>query len=101
MDRNSARYPHQNICLNAFKENARVLSRRTMDDPETNELDAEKHNAITSYGTNSTVFKYYKKLVNRERKTCNERYYESRIQHLKNKHKKMAGRNEASEWSKD
>ena len=74
--------------MNAFKENARVLSLRTMDDPETNELDPEKHNAITSYGTNSTVFKYYKKLVNRERKTCNERYYESRIQHLKNKHLK-------------
>ena len=57
-----------------------------MDDPETNELDPEKHNAFASYGTNSTVFKYYKNLVNREGKTCRERYYESRMQHLKAKH---------------
>ena len=74
--------------MHAFKENARVLSRRALDDPETNELDPEKHIAFTSYGTYSTVFKYLKKLVNRERKTCRERYYESRIQHLKDEHLK-------------
>ena len=59
-----------------------------MDDSDTNELDPEKHNACTSYGTYSTVFKYYRNLVNRERKTCRERYYEFRIQHLKDKHLK-------------
>ena len=80
----SARYPHQN----AVKENARVLSRRAMDHTETKELDPEKHNAFSSYGKNSTVFKYYNNLVNRERKTCRERYYKSRIQHLKDKHLK-------------
>ena len=35
-----------------------------------------------------TVFKHSKILVNRERKTCGERYYESSIQHLKDEHPK-------------
>ena len=41
-----------------------------------------------SFRTNSNVFKHYKNLVNRERKTCGERYYESRIQYLNDEHPK-------------
>ena len=60
-----------------------------MDDPETKELDPENFKMpLPGYGTNSTVFKHYKILVNREQKTCGERYYESRIRHLKDEHPK-------------
>ena len=52
------------------------------------------------YGTNSTVFKHYKILVNREKKTCGERYYESRIKHLKDEHPKRWWDEMRRQWSK-
>jgi hypothetical protein len=41
---------------------------------------------ITNNWENSNLFKYYRYLVNRERKICRAKYYESKIQKLKGKH---------------
>lgn len=48
----------------------------------------KRQKAFTTHPANSTVFKYYRNLVNRERKACRGRYYESKIQHLKGEHPK-------------
>ena len=43
---------------------------------------------ISINGVNSILFKYYRNLVNRERKVCRAKYYESKIQQLKGEHPK-------------
>ena len=43
---------------------------------------------MTVNGVNSILFKYYRNLVNRERKICRAKYFESKIQQLKGEHPK-------------
>ena len=40
------------------------------------------------HGPESSQFKYLRNLVNRERKACRARYYESKVQQLKGKNPK-------------
>ena len=42
-----------------------------------------RQEAFNIYGVNSIQFKQYRNLVNRERKTCRAKYYESKIQQFK------------------
>jgi hypothetical protein len=51
-------------------------------------LIVKRQQAFTSNGVNSILFKYYRNLVNRERKICRAKYYESKIQLLKGEHPK-------------
>ena len=44
--------------------------------------------AFCTYGPDSAQFKYFRNLVNRQRKICRGKYYESRIQHLKGENPK-------------
>ena len=43
----------------------------------------KRQKAFTIHGPESTQFKYFRNLVNRERKACRARYYESKVQQLK------------------
>ena len=43
----------------------------------------KRQEAFNIYGVNSIQFKQYRNLVNRERKTCRAKYYESKIQQFK------------------
>ena len=43
----------------------------------------KRQEAFNIYGVNSNQFKQYRNLVNRERKTCRAKYYESKIQQFK------------------
>ena len=43
----------------------------------------KRQEAFNIYGVNSIQFKQYRNLVNRERKTCRAKYYESKIQLFK------------------
>ena len=47
-----------------------------------------RQNAFNTAGPNSALFKYYRNLVNRERKACKSRYYESKIQQMKGENPK-------------
>ena len=59
----------------------------TADVPWMNEslksLIMKRQKAFSGYGPDSAHFEYFRNLVNRERKTCRGKYYESKIQHLK------------------
>lgn len=48
----------------------------------------KRQNAFNTNGLDSTLFKYYRNLVNRERKACRAKYYESKIQCMKGKNSK-------------
>ena len=43
----------------------------------------KRQRAFSAYGPDSVQFKYFRNLVNRQRKICRGKYYESKIQHLK------------------
>ena len=43
----------------------------------------KRQRAFSAYGPDSVQFKYLRNLVNRQRKICRGKYYESKIQHLK------------------
>ena len=43
----------------------------------------KRQKAFTIHGPESNQFKYFRNLVNRERKACRARYYESKVQQLK------------------
>lgn len=43
----------------------------------------KRQKLFNTEGSDSTTFKYYRNLVNRERKRCRADYYDSKIQHLK------------------
>ena len=45
----------------------------------------KRQKAFTMHGPESSQFKYLRNLVNRERKACRARYYESKVQQLKGK----------------
>ena len=64
----------------------------TADVPWMNEslksLIMKRQKAFSAYGPDSAQFKYFRSLVNRERKTCRGKYYESKIQHLKGENPK-------------
>ncbi|CAB3991519.1 Hypothetical predicted protein [Paramuricea clavata] len=51
-------------------------------------LIAKRQKAFNKNGNSSLDFKYYRNLVNRERKACRGKYYESNIQHLKGENPK-------------
>ena len=53
----------------------------------------KRQKTFTMHGPESTQFKYFRNLVNRERKTCRARYYESKVQQLK-------GENPKKWWNK-
>ena len=59
----------------------------TADVPWMNEslksLIMKRQKAFSAYGPDSAHFKCFRNLVNRERKICRGKYYESKIQHLK------------------
>ena len=48
----------------------------------------KRQKAFTMHGPESSQFKYLRNLVNRERKACRARYYESKVQQLKGKNPK-------------
>ena len=48
----------------------------------------KRQKAFTMHGPESSQFKYLRNLVNRERKACRVRYYESKVQQLKGKNPK-------------
>ena len=48
----------------------------------------KRQKAFIINGAGSVSFKYYRNLVNRERKICRAEYYKSKIQHLKGQHPK-------------
>ena len=48
----------------------------------------KRQKAFTMHGLESSQFKYLRNLVNRERKACRARYYESKVQQLKGKNPK-------------
>ena len=48
----------------------------------------KRQKAFCAYGPDSAQFKYFRNLVNRQRKICRGKYYESRIQHLKGENPK-------------
>ena len=58
----------------------------TADVPWMNEslksLIVKRQKAFCTYGPDSAQFKYFRNLVNRQRKICRGEYYESKIQHL-------------------
>ena len=64
----------------------------TADVPWMNEslksLIMKRQKAFCAYGPDSAQFKYFRNLVNRQRKICRGKYYESRIQHLKGENPK-------------
>ena len=64
----------------------------TADVPWMNEslksLIMKRQKAFSAYGLDSAHFKYFRNLVNRERKTCRGKYYESKIQPLKGENPK-------------
>ena len=49
-------------------------------------LIVKRQKAFIINGAGSVSFKYYRNLVNRERKICRAKYYKSKIQHLKGQH---------------
>jgi hypothetical protein len=51
-------------------------------------LIAKRQKAFNKNGNGSLDFKYYRNLVNCERKACRGKYYESNIQHLKGENPK-------------
>ena len=51
-------------------------------------LIAKRQKAFNKNGSGSLDFKYYRNLVNRERKACRGKYYESNIQNLKGENPK-------------
>ena len=53
--------------------------------PELKSLILKRQSAFHQHGTDSVPFRFYRNLVNRTRKRCKSKFYESRIQHLKNK----------------
>ena len=48
----------------------------------------KRQKAFCAYGPDSAQFKYFRNLVNRQRKICRGKYYESKIQHLKGENSK-------------
>ena len=48
----------------------------------------KRQKAFTMHGPESTQFKYFRNLVNRERKACRACYYESKVQQLKGENPK-------------
>ena len=64
----------------------------TADVPWMNEslksLIMKRQKAFCAHCPNSTQFKYFRNLVNRQRKICIGKYYESKIQHLKGENPK-------------
>ena len=52
--------------------------------PELKSLILKRQSPFHQPGTNSVSFRFYRNLVNRTRKRCKSKFYESRIQHLKN-----------------
>ena len=64
----------------------------TVDVPWMNErlksLIMKRQKAFRAYGPDSAQFKHFRNLVNRERKTCRGKYYESKIRHLKGENPK-------------
>jgi hypothetical protein len=54
-------------------------------------LIVKRQQAFTNNGVNSILFKYYTNLVNRERKICRAKYYESKIQQLKESIRRNVG----------
>ena len=48
-----------------------------------NALTLKRQKAFNAHGVDSVQLKHCRNLVNRERKACRGRYYESKIQHLK------------------
>ena len=64
----------------------------TADVPWMNEslksLIMKRQKAFCAYGPDSAQFKYFRNLVNRQRKICRGKYYESKIQHLKGENPK-------------
>ena len=64
----------------------------TADVPWMNEslksLIMKRQKAFCTYGPDSAQFKYFRNLVNRQRKICRGKYYESKIQHLKGENPK-------------
>ena len=53
--------------------------------PELKSLILKRQSAFHQHGTDSVPLRFYRNLVNRARKHCKSKFYESRIQHLKNK----------------
>ena len=43
----------------------------------------KRQRAFGKYGGNSSIFKFFRNAVNRTRKVCKSRYYESRVQQMK------------------
>lgn len=64
----------------------------TADVPRMNEslksLIMKRQKAFSAYGPDSAQFKYFRNLVNQERKICRGKYNESKIQHLKGENPK-------------
>ena len=50
----------------------------------------KRQKAFCAYGPDSAQFKYFRNLVNRKRKICRGKYYESKIQHLKGENPKRS-----------
>ena len=48
----------------------------------------KRQTEFCAYGPDSAQFKYFRNLVNRQRKICRGKYYESKIQHLKGENPK-------------
>ena len=71
---------------------AKTVKICTADVPRMNEslksLIMKRQKAFCAYGPDSAQFKYFRNLVNRQRKICRGKYYESKIQHLKGENPK-------------
>ena len=52
----------------------------------------KRQRVFTKYGGNSSIFKFFRNAVNRDRKVCKSRYYESRVQ------AQMKGKNPKGWW---
>jgi len=72
-----------------------------MDEREFEILNMKRQKVFSAYGPDSAQFRYFRKLVNRERKACRGKYDELKIQHLRRKSEKVGDEMKTPKWPKD